>query len=64
MKNMIKKESIQGMLRNEIVEKSVEILRRHGKKDGEIRKMMLYNFSVSETALNAILEGKHTGASD
>ncbi|MCM1500511.1 MAG: hypothetical protein NC124_18775 [Clostridium sp.] len=58
MKDIIKNESMKDMLRKGIVEKSVEILRRHGKKDDEIRKMMQHDFSISETVLDAILKNK------
>lgn len=48
-------ETIRDMMREEIVGKSIQILRSHGKSDEEIKEMMLKDFSISETALDEIL---------
>lgn len=45
-----------GQMRRKIVERSVQILREHGKSDGEIRVMMLKDFRISESALDEIME--------
>lgn len=39
-----------------IVERSVQILREHGKRDEEIRSMLLSDFHIGEDALNALLK--------
>lgn len=47
--------TVKDMFRREIVGKSIQILRSHGKADEEIREMMLNDFSISETVLDELL---------
>lgn len=48
-------ETVKDMFRSEIVSKSIQILRSHGKTDEEIKEMLLNDFSISETALDELL---------
>lgn len=48
-------DSIKDKARARIVEKSIEILRAHGKDEKEIKEMMLKDFSIKEETLNELL---------
>lgn len=48
-------ETARGQMRRGIVEKSIQILRRHGKSSGEIRSIILRDFQINEEALNELL---------
>lgn len=48
-------DSIKDKARAGIVEKSIEILRAHGKDEKEIKEMMLKDFSIKEETLNELL---------
>lgn len=47
-------DTIRDQMRRSIVEKSVQILRRHGKSDEEIRSMILNDFCIEEKVLDEI----------
>lgn len=47
--------SIKNMLREEIVGKSIQILRNHKRSDKEIREILLKDFSISKDALDRLL---------
>lgn len=47
--------NLRDTLREGIVEKSIQILREHGKSDKEIKKMILKDFSISENSVDKIL---------
>lgn len=47
--------NLKDVLREGIVEKSVQILRAHGKDDTEIKATILKDFSISEKSLDRIL---------
>ena len=47
-------ETIRDQMRQGVVEKSVQILRRHGKSEEEIRSMMLRDFQIDEKTLDEI----------
>lgn len=47
--------NLRDTLREDIVEKSVQILRAHGKSDKEIKEMVLKDFSINESFLDKIL---------
>lgn len=49
-------DTTRDILRKGIVGKSIQILRTHGKSDAEIKSMMLKDFSISEKALEELLE--------
>lgn len=49
-------DTMRDTLRKGIVGKSIQILRTHGKSDAEIKSMMLKDFSISEKALEELLE--------
>lgn len=51
--------TVRDMLREEIVGKSIQILRSHGKSEEEIKEMMLKDFLISETALDEILNAQN-----
>lgn len=55
---MTKSESMRGILRNSVVEKSITILRNHGKSDNEITEMMLKDFSIEREELDKLLNGR------
>ena len=59
MKNMIECKPIQDILRNSIVEKSIDILRNHGINDNEIKSIMTKDFSISQEALDTLLKQKN-----
>lgn len=46
---------IRDQARRGIVERSVQILREHGKSDEKIRSMMLRDFRIEEAELDEIL---------
>lgn len=48
--------TIRDTLREEIVCKSIQILRSHGKSEKEIREMMLKDFSIEEKTLDSLLK--------
>lgn len=48
-------DTIRDQMRRGIVEKSVQILRGHGKSDEEIRSMILNDFHIEEKVLDEIL---------
>ena len=48
-------DTIRDQIRRDIVEKSVQILRSHGKSDEEIRSMILNDFHIEEKVLDEIL---------
>ena len=48
-------DTIRDQMRRGIVEKSVQILRGHGKSDEEIRSMILNDFRIEEKVLDEIL---------
>ncbi|MDO4314965.1 MAG: hypothetical protein Q4C45_04250 [Oscillospiraceae bacterium] len=48
-------DGLRDVLREGIVEKSIQILRAHGKSDQEIKAMMLKDFSISEKTPARIL---------
>ena len=50
--------TVRDMLRREIVGKSIQILRSHGKSDDEIKEMMLNDFSISEAVLDELLNAQ------
>ncbi len=52
---MTKSESMRDILRSSVVEKSITILRNHGKSDNEIREMMLKDFSIEKEKLDKLL---------
>lgn len=52
-------DSMRNVLRAGIVEKSIQILRSHGKSDAEIREMMLKDFSISERYLDELLKSEN-----
>lgn len=52
---MTKNESMRDILRSGIVEKSITILRNHGKSDNEIAEMMLKDFSIGKEELDKLL---------
>lgn len=43
-------------LREEIVKRSIQILRSHGKGENEIKEMMLKDFSIGEDVLEHLLK--------
>lgn len=51
--------TVKNGLRRKIIEKSISILRSHGKSDEEIKEMMLQDFSISETTLIELLNAKN-----
>lgn len=48
-------DTVRNQMRQGIVEKSVQILRSHGKSDEEIRSMILDDFCIEEKVLDEIL---------
>lgn len=52
----MQRNTIRDTLREEIVGKSIQILRSHGKSEKEIRDMMLKDFSIEEKALDNLLK--------
>ena len=50
--------TVKDMFRREIVGKSIQILRSHGKTDEEIKEMMLNDFSISEAVLDELLNAQ------
>lgn len=48
-------DTIRDQMRRGIVEKSVQILRGHGKSDEEIRSLILNDFAIEEKVLDEIL---------
>lgn len=48
-------DNIKGQIRQRIVEKSVQILRKYGKSSEEIRSIILCDFHIEEKALDKIL---------
>lgn len=52
-------DSIRNVCRIGIVEKSIQILRAHGKSDVEIRSMMLKDFSIGEETLDKLLKASN-----
>lgn len=48
--------AVKDTFRGEIVGKSIQILRSHGKSNTEIREMMVKDFSISEKELNRMLQ--------
>lgn len=51
-------ETVRDMFRGEIIGKSIQILRSHGKSDEEIKEMMLNDFSINETSLDNLLSAQ------
>lgn len=51
-------DAIRDQMRRGIVEKSVQILRGHGKSDEEIRSMILNDFPIEEKVLDEILRAE------
>lgn len=51
----MQQDMIKDQMRQGIVEKSVQILRNHGKSDEEIRSMILNDFRIEEKVLDEIL---------
>ena len=49
------RDTTRDQMRRGIVEKSVQILRSHGKSDEEIRSMILNDFHIEEKVLDEIL---------
>lgn len=56
----MKPDPIREQMRLGIVEKSIEVLRRHGKSEDEIRAMMRNCFHIGEKALQELMS-KNTG---
>ena len=50
--------AVKDMFHGDIVRKSIQILRSHGKSDKEIKEMMSQDFSISEAALDELLNAK------
>lgn len=48
-------DAIRSRIRQKIAEKSIQILRRHGKSDKEIRSVILHDFQIEENVLDGIL---------
>lgn len=48
--------TVRDTLREEIVKKSIQILRSHKKSESEIKEMMLKDFSIDENSLNKLLK--------
>lgn len=51
----MQRDTIRDQMRRGIVEKSVQILRSHGKSDDEIRSMILNDFRIEEKVHDEIL---------
>lgn len=49
-------DKIRDQMRRGVVEKSIEILRRHGKSDKEIRAMISSDFRIDEESLSELLK--------
>lgn len=49
-------DNLRDTFREGIVEKSIQILRAHGRNDNEIKKMILKNFSIKENVLDNLLK--------
>lgn len=52
----MQRNTIRDTLREEIVDKSIQILRSHGKSEKEIKDMMLKDFSIEEKVLDNLLK--------
>lgn len=52
----MKHDSIRDVFREGIVEKSIQILRNHGKSDDEIKEMMIKDFSISDETIDMLLK--------
>lgn len=50
--------NLKSILREGVVEKSIQILRSHGKSDNEIKEMMLKDFAITEKSLDRIMKAK------
>ena len=50
--------NLKNILREGVVEKSIQILRDHGKSDNEIKEMMLKDFAITEKNLDQIMKAK------
>lgn len=50
-------ETIKDAMRQGIVEKSIQILRAHGKSEEEIQEMMLKDFAIKAETLDELLKG-------
>ena len=50
--------AIRDMMRQGIIEKSIQILRRHGMSEEKIRKMILNDFCIDEKTLEEIMNAK------
>lgn len=51
-------DNLKNILREGVVEKSIQILRSHGKSDNEIKEMMLKDFAITEKNLDQIMKAK------
>ena len=51
-------DNLKNILREGIVEKSIQILRNHGKDDNEIKEMMLKDFAITEEKSDQIMKTK------
>lgn len=49
-------DAVRDQMRRVIVEKSVQILREHGRSDEEIREMLLKDFQIDEDTLAEIMK--------
>jgi hypothetical protein len=52
---------MQRMAREALVERSIRVLRGHDVPDGEIRGMMIKNFSLPEETIDLLLAGGGDG---
>ena len=51
-------DNLKNILREGVVEKSIQILRSHGKSDNEIKEMMLKDFAITEEKSDQIMKTK------
>ena len=51
-------DNLKDIFREGVVEKSIQILRKHGKSDSEIREMMLRDFAITEKNLDQIMKAQ------
>lgn len=50
--------NLKNILREGVVEKSIQILRNHGKSDSEIKGMMVKDFAITEKKVDQIMKTK------
>lgn len=53
-------DAVKAAMREKVVEKSIEILRSHGKSESEIKEMMLKDFSIGENTLDKLMKSSQS----